>query len=417
MQTGTDQGGQEQEPPSFMPSRHRRPEAAPSAPASPARRSGRQQELPTFSPSSGTSTTRTARRTSGSSRTTRRPVAQAAPSGNGWGNGSNRSNRGMLSGAALTRRHPVRRFVAILLLVILLALVVLAGCGWFWINAKLTHEQMLTDAPGSGATTWLLLGSDQRDGSPGAGQDTSITGFRTDTILVLTKPKQGAASLISVPRDSLVKQDGKYMKINAVAYTSGYPSLTSQIEDITGHKVDHVALIRFGGLSKVVDAIGGINLCYDADVNDPQSGMVWSKGCHQADGGMALAFTRMRYSDPKGDFGRAERQRQTISAITSKVLQPSILLNPAAAGKVLSAGLDSLIVDERTNAIDLVRMLLVFRSASGGKGITGSLYWTNPNYYPNWRVGSTVLLDQARNTDLFEQLAQGSHAPGTVGGI
>ena len=182
----------------------------------------------------------------------------------------------MLSGAALTRRHPVRRFVAILLLVILLALVVLAGCGWFWINAKLTHEQMLTDAPGSGATTWLLLGSDQRDGSPGAGQDTSITGFRTDTILVLTKPKQGAASLISVPRDSLVKQDGKYMKINAVAYTSGYPSLTSQIEDITGHKVDHVALIRFGGLSKVVDAIGGINLCYDADVNDPQSGMVWS---------------------------------------------------------------------------------------------------------------------------------------------
>ena len=417
MQTGTDQGGQEQEPPSFMPSRHRRPEAAPSAPASPARRSGRQQELPTFSPSSGTSTTRTARRTSGSSRTTRRPVAQAAPSGNGWGNGSNRSNRGMLSGAALTRRHPVRRFVAILLLVILLALVVLAGCGWFWINAKLTHEQMLTDAPGSGATTWLLLGSDQRDGSPGAGQDTSITGFRTDTILVLTKPKQGAASLISVPRDSLVKQDGKYMKINAVAYTSGYPSLTSQIEDITGHKVDHVALIRFGGLSKVVDAIGGINLCYDADVNDPQSGMVWSKGCHQADGGMALAFTRMRYSDPKGDFGRAERQRQTISAITSKVLQPSILLNPAAAGKVLSAGLDSLIVDERTNAIDLVRMLLAFRSASGEKGITGSLYWTNPNYYPNWRVGSTVLLDQARNTDLFEQLAQGSHAPGTVGGI
>ena len=221
MQTGTDQGGQEQEPPSFMPSRHRRPEAAPSAPASPARRSGRQQELPTFSPSSGTSTTRTARRTSGSSRTTRRPVAQAAPSGNGWGNGSNRSSRGMLSGAALTRRHPVRRFVAILLLVILLALVVLAGCGWFWINAKLTHEQMLTDAPGSGATTWLLLGSDQRDGSPGAGQDTSITGFRTDTILVLTKPRHGAASLISVPRDSLVKEDGRYMKINAVAYTSG----------------------------------------------------------------------------------------------------------------------------------------------------------------------------------------------------
>ncbi|WP_445343192.1 LCP family protein [Bifidobacterium sp. ESL0819] len=424
MRTGSDQGGQEQEPPSFMPSRHRHPEAAPNAPAKSARHSRRKQEPPSFSPSSRSvnqptraNTTRTARRTSGSSRTTPRPAVPTAPRTNDWSTSGNQGNRRLRTSAALTRKHPLRRFIAILLLVILLALFVLAGCGWFWINAKLTREKMLTDTPGSGATTWLLLGSDQRDGSPGAGQDTSITGFRTDTILVLTKPRHGAASLISVPRDSLVKQDGNYMKINAVAYTSGYTALTSKIEDITGHKIDHVALIRFGGLSKVVDAMGGINLCYDADVNDPKSGMVWSKGCHQADGGMALAFTRMRYSDPKGDFGRAERQRQAISAIASKALQPSVLLNPVAANKVLSAGLDALVVDERTNPIDLVRMVLAFRSASGGKGITGSLYWTNPNYYPNRWVGSTVLLDQARNTDLFNQLIQGSHAPGTVGGI
>ena len=323
----------------------------------------------------------------------------------------------MRNGTALVRRHPLRRFITILLLVLLLALVVLAGGGWFWINGKLTRDKMLTDAPGSEATTWLLLGSDQRDGSPGAGQDASITGFRTDTILVLTKPRHGAASLISVPRDSLVKQDGEYMKINAVAYTSGYRALTGQIEDITGHKVDHVALIRFGGLSKVVDALGGVRLCYDADVNDPNSGMVWSRGCHQADGGMALAFTRMRYSDPKGDFGRAERQRQAISAISAKALQPSVMLNPSRAGKVLSAGLDALVVDERANPIDLVRMVLAFRSASSSNGVTGSVYWTDPDYYPGGGIGSTVLLDQARNTDLFNQLAQGSHAAGTVGGM
>ena len=285
----------------------------------------------------------------------------------------------MRNGTALVRKHPVRKFVIILLLILLLALVVLAGGGWFWVNGKLTRDKMLTDTPGSEATTWLLLGSDQRDGSPGAGQDASITGFRTDTILVLTKPRHGAASLISVPRDSLVRQDGDYMKINAVAYTSGYRALTGQIEDITGHKVDHVALIRFGGLSKVVDALGGVRLCYDADVNDPNSGMVWSRGCHQADGGMALAFTRMRYSDPKGDFGRAERQRQAISAISAKALQPSVMLNPSRAGKVLSAGLDALVVDERANPLDLVHMVLAFRSASSSNGVTGSVYWTDPD--------------------------------------
>ena len=395
-----------------MPSGHRRPSADPQTPGTGARHS-RSQTPPSFSPSAGAGHQK-ARRTSGSSKTTPRPAAAAAPVEYHRNKGHNRDMR---NGTALVRRHPLRRFVAILLLVLLLALAVLAGGGWFWINGKLTRDRMLTDAPGSEANTWLLLGSDQRDGSPGAGQDTSITGFRTDTILVLTKPRHGAASLISVPRDSLVKQDGDYMKINAVAYTSGYRALTGQIEDITGHKVDHVALIRFGGLSKVVDALGGVRLCYDADVNDPNSGMVWSRGCHQADGGMALAFTRMRYSDPKGDFGRAERQRQAISAITAKALQPSVMLNPSTAGKVLSAGLDALVVDERTNPIDLVRMVLAFRSASSSKGITGSVYWADPDYYPGWGLGSTVLLDQARNTDLFNKLAQGSHAPGTVGGM
>jgi len=62
-------------------------------------------------------------------------------------------------------------------------------------------------------------------------------------------------------------------------------------------------------------------------------------------------------------------------------------------------------------------MVLAFRSASSSKGITGSVYWADPDYYPGWGLGSTVLLDQARNTDLFNKLAQGSHAPGTVGGM
>ncbi|MDD6584943.1 MAG: LCP family protein, partial [Bacteroidales bacterium] len=46
---------------------------------------------------------------------------------------------------------------------------------------------------------------------------------------------------------------------------------------------------------------------------------MWQAGCHTADGTTALAFARMRYSDPQGDIGRAERQRQVISAIMTKV--------------------------------------------------------------------------------------------------
>ena len=51
---------------------------------------------------------------------------------------------------------------------------------------------------------------------------------------------------------------------------------------------------------------------------------------------------------------------------------------------------------------------------TGENGVTGSVYWIDPGYYVDG-VGSSVLLDDQRNLDLFSQLADGSHAPGTVG--
>lgn len=77
-------------------------------------------------------------------------------------------------------------------------------------------------------------------------------------------------------------------------------------------------MVQFGGLVKVVDALGGVELCYDQDVNDPYSQLNWTAGCHTADGTTALAFSRMRYADAQGDFGRAARQRQVINAIVKK---------------------------------------------------------------------------------------------------
>ena len=55
----------------------------------------------------------------------------------------------------------------------------------------------------------------------------------------------------------------------------GRQELATQIEDITGQKIDHVAKITFGGLTGVVDALGGIELCYDQDVDDELSDLHW----------------------------------------------------------------------------------------------------------------------------------------------
>ena len=137
------------------------------------------------------------------------------------------------------------------------------------------------------------------------------------------------------------------MKINAVAQLYNGKQLVNEVEDITGQKINHVAMVQFGGLVKVVDALGGVELCYDQDVSDPYSQLNWTAGCHTADGTTALAFSRMRYADAQGDFGRAARQRQVINAIVKKGASKNTLLNFGKVKKVAEAALGSVTVDEK----------------------------------------------------------------------
>ncbi|NMM99535.1 transcriptional regulator [Bifidobacterium sp. DSM 109958] len=417
-------GDQQGNPPSFVPSgAPRRQSAARPQPA-------RASVPPSFSPAPAASpaprAVRQERRVGGS---TGRVPAHALPSegtAHAVSVGPSASmSRQPAAGAAVAspsrrggprRRRPLRIALAVLL-VLALALGLSVLSAWRWVDGQLNRQDMLTGKANTPAQTWLILGSDERDANDGTGiVDPTTTGFRTDTILVLTRPKSGHASLISIPRDSLVKVNGKDMKINAAAQAGGYPALVGTVESITGMNVDHVALIHFGGLQKVVDALGGVDLCYDRTVNDEKSGLNWQAGCHTADGATALAFSRMRYSDPKGDFGRAERQRQVIGAITKKAASAQTLTDLAKVRSLVETGLGALTLDENAGTWSLVQMALAFRDASGSDGVNGSVYWTNADYRVSG-VGSSVLLDSTRNTELFTQLANGTHAPGTVGGM
>ena len=70
----------------------------------------------------------------------------------------------------------------------------------------------------------------------------------------------------------------------------------------------------------------------------------------------ALEFARMRYSDPQGDIGRGERQRQVLGAITRAAASPATILNPIEQVQLLGAGTDALLTDPDTGIVDLGRM-------------------------------------------------------------
>lgn len=426
-------------PPSFIPSAGRRSRASSQTPRTitpssssrtPRAAGGNDNGIPpSFSPNVDRSARRStsassqpqsipptqARRSSGSSRNASTPASSVIRSATPSRTPVVAMTSGHNSAIAIRGRgHKVRNGVIGAVILLIAALVLAVFGAWGWVDGKLNKADWLTTAADTPASTWLILGSDERDGSTNFGGVDDISGYRTDTILVLTKPKSGPSSLISIPRDSLMNVDDQYMKINAVAQLVGKKALVGEIEQLTGQKIDHVAQVKFGGLQKVVDALGGVELCYDQDVQDAYSGLNWTAGCHNADGSTALSFSRMRYADATGDFGRNARQRQVISAIVKKAFSKETLTNPKTVTTMAEAGLSALTVDGKTTPLTLVNMALAFKDSTGSKGISGSVYWSNPDYYMDG-VGSSVLLDDAKNTELFSQLAAGTHAAGTVG--
>lgn len=426
-------------PPSFIPSAGRRSRASSQTPRTitpssssrtPRAAGGNDNGIPpSFSPNVNRSARRStsassqpqsipptqARRSPGSSRNASTPASSVIRSATPSRTPVVAMTSGHNSAIAIRGRgHKVRNGVIGAVILLIAALVLAVFGAWGWVDGKLNKADWLTTAADTPASTWLILGSDERDGSTNFGGVDDISGYRTDTILVLTKPKSGPSSLISIPRDSLMNVDDQYMKINAVAQLVGKKALVGEIEQLTGQKIDHVAQVKFGGLQKVVDALGGVELCYDQDVQDAYSGLNWTAGCHNADGSTALSFSRMRYADATGDFGRNARQRQVISAIVKKASSKETLTNPKTVTTMAEAGLSALTVDGKTTPLTLVNMALAFKDATGSKGISGSVYWSNPDYYMDG-VGSSVLLDDAKNTELFSQLAAGTHAAGTVG--
>ncbi|MDO5034513.1 MAG: LCP family protein [Actinomycetaceae bacterium] len=272
-----------------------------------------------------------------------------------------------------------------------------------WASGKIEHVDALSGRPDTPGTTYLLAGSDSRAGTD-IYDDTE--GHRSDTIMMLHHAPNGSAYLISLPRDSWVyiPEYGEG-KINASYAYGGAPLLTQTVEELSGLTIDHYVEVGMSGVVDVVDAVGGVELCLDYDVNDERSELVWDAGCHVADGTTALAFARMRYADPNGDIGRAERQRQVISAITKTVAKPGNALNPVKQMKISAAGAESVTADHDTSATDLAWLAWYFRKAtSAGNTGTPPIASLNLETYQ----GSAVLLDEDLTPVFFQKLASGT---------
>lgn len=311
----------------------------------------------------------------------------------------------------IPRAHlPARRVFKWALTVLVIFVIAWPLYLWYLVDSQLNRVDALSALPASEGETWLIAGSDQRsDGSDGGVKQPWVQGARADSIMLLRKVN-GVAELVSLPRDTAVEIPGHGLnKLNA-SYAFGGPKLlVKTVEGVSGVKVDHYVEVTMGAVTQLVDAVGGVELCLDYDVNDADSALKWQSGCHQADGATALAFSRMRHQDPRGDIGRAERQRQVVSKLSQTLITPSTFLNPFKQRDLANAGASNLTCDSDSGAWALGKMILAYRGAANNN-LTGAPPISKLAYYKGGH-GAMVQLDPNKSPSFWKSFQQGTLQP------
>ncbi len=271
------------------------------------------------------------------------------------------------------RARTVKRVVLGILVVALVYVGFLVYAPYHAWNTVSRVDSTPTNARGaapSGGHVYLLVGSDSRAGLTAAQKKRlgtgSVAGRRTDSIILVYVPSGGGKSaLISIPRDSYVPIPGHGSnKINAAFAFGGPKLLVETVEQATDLRIDGYIEVGFGGFVGVVDSLGGVYICVPFHMNDPKAHINLKKGCQMLSGPKALGYVRARYSDPRGDIGRAQRQRQFLGAIMKKVAKPSTVLVPTRWWSVTHNVAQGLIVGEDTSLMDAGRVALALRGVS-----------------------------------------------------
>ena len=277
------------------------------------------------------------------------------------------------------RRRPVRRRI-LRVLAAGTALLVLAGAGAAWAVYRKLDDNIETDAntaevlgdyedqrpldTAGEAENILLIGTDDRSGANakyGAESDTQ----RSDTTILLhLSADRSSATAVSIPRDLMTeipacrRPDGsetspQFAQFNWAFQFGGAACTIRTVENLTGIRIDHHLIVDFTGFKRMVDAVGGVEICLPEPVRDRDAKLDLPAGRQTVRGEDALAYVRARHSFGDGsDTGRIARQQRFLASLVKKVKDSGVLLNPVRLYPLLDAATSSLTADEGLDSLD-----------------------------------------------------------------
>ncbi|MCH3905780.1 MAG: LCP family protein [Lactobacillus sp.] len=260
--------------------------------------------------------------------------------------------------------HHLRHFILWLLAIIIVGVACYAGYLYHRTKqaADLTYDPnnkvtSTADFNGKKPFSILLLGTDT-----GALGRTAKRGNSDTMIIATVNPQQKKFSLMSIPRDTMAEMIGtpnfSVHKINAAYNIGGAKMAMRTSSKLLAVPIKYYVVLNMGGLRKMVNGVGGV------DVTPPLTftfdGYKFTKGQKvHLNGKQALAYARMRYDDPQGDYGRQLRQRQVIMSMIDHAASLKTLTN-------LEDILDSAENNVRTNLTfnDMVAIVKNYRQCT-----------------------------------------------------
>ncbi len=282
---------------------------------------------------------------------------------------------------------------------------------------------LVTPEYNEGPETFLVLGTDRREGSRDSIDRTNPP--HSDTILLVRfDPEQGQTSVLSIPRDLMVNittSSGQVYvneKINA-AYTIGsrlggtrggmlLAAETIKREVFPGLTLNAIVDVNFKGFIRVVDSLGCAYVNVDHRYFNQNVGSVetnytsinlqpgYQKLCYEN----ALDYVRYRHTD--SDFVRVARQQDFLRSLREQVSPEDVLGQIDTVAKAVGHAIASTVHGSASELLKLAKLIAFSQS----KPLRQVKFLTT-NVNQQYNGGSYVTSTPALEKETLEQFLNG----------
>ncbi|SEH63260.1 cell envelope-related function transcriptional attenuator common domain-containing protein [Mycolicibacterium rutilum] len=289
---------------------------------------------------------------------------------------------------------------------------VMTGGAWQWQSAKNNmlnrisaldpdSRDILDPNAQFGDENFLIVGVDSRIGANsevGAGTTEDAAGARSDTVMLVNIPaNRERVVAVSFPRDLAIEpmkcepwdpQTGQYgpitdpespmygeeevyteYKLNSAYAVGGPKCLVKVIQKMSGLSINRFMAVDFAGFSKMVDALGGVEVCSTTPLEDYELGTVLpTAGRQMVDGHTALQYVRARQvtTETNGDYGRIKRQQLFLSSLMRSMISKEVFFSLSKLNNVVNMFINDSYVDNMDTK-DLVTLGQSIQGIAAGR--------------------------------------------------